>query len=184
MDDGGPHIWRPIIYHVFVTHDRRAPAQFKPPLTGIDAADSWCRDAGASINSDSRWVAYLATGTRTSDGPKNRLLNPPQGFYSVATGGGSPMPVFADIRAAGALPQSPINDETGKPIDAIPGATEARVWIGSTEASDGCDSWRSEATGLATCGDAKLQDFKWETFYKMGCSTPAHIYCFEQDPLP
>lgn len=180
---GDAHVWQFSTYHVFVTRQMRKPAEFRPQLSGIEAADAWCKTAGVDINQNARWVAYLATGTGAKDRPVDRLTNPPNGFYRYEPGGGSPMQVFADIKAPSAIPQVLIYDEGGKPIEADAGLDNVRVWIGSTQPSDRCNEWAGgPGTGIANCGNATLKSDHWNYYETLGCDFPARIYCFEQDP--
>ncbi|WP_394831463.1 hypothetical protein LVJ94_33615 [Pendulispora rubella] len=190
-DAAGP----PNAKRMFVT-SAEYPGDFAKYGTGTDpgaaGADRLCNTAAASANLGGTWRAWISSTTNDSAPVTrhaiDRIAEVAGGWYSVdrtawlfknkANLATVPNASAWKLSAGAA---SLVQDENGR--RALDGT---RVWTGTGTGGQivpdrTCRGWTaSTANSEATAGTAAGSADRWTSGDFVACSTPAHVYCFEQ----
>ncbi len=144
-------------------------------LGGLSGADDECQALADAEDLGGIWLAWLSDG-EAQGSPSERFVQSPLPYVRID--GLEVAADWADL-TDGSLDEAIDVDETGTDIDALGNVT---VWTGTnpdgTQYAGNCSNWSTDGGGF--WGTATATDATWTATSGQGCTSEAHLYCFEQ----
>jgi hypothetical protein len=167
------------------------------PRSGIDAADAYCSEAAKAIpdvGENPQFIAWLSVwNDDVSHSPSTRLNNCTRPYFLRKPDDADAKTKrlliawdYQDLTTINLLSSNYLRNSIFLTEHGVKVFNEsvltATLENGMPDKSSGnCSLWTSEADQTTT-GQHNLKDSRWTNKQKSPCSTPAHLYCFEQCP--